>query len=130
MSVRLRQQLRKFLEPMSQRRFSLAIGLNHHPGGLLKEKIEKKNQAPCDAAIIISIHHGEDNSYGQALVSMDGKTGQPLHPNDLFKAWVLMAKELTKYTGLDRSKVELCNTVFNMVLDVYGGPKTVSKSDI
>jgi hypothetical protein len=62
--------------------------------------------------IFVSCMTHSDGSYSQLWHAMNGATGEPLHHDDVFKAWILMASSLREKEDLSPEKREFLETVF------------------
>lgn len=62
--------------------------------------------------IYVSCITHPDGSYSQLWHAMNGATGKPLHHDDVFKAWILMASSLREKADLSPGKREFLDSVF------------------
>ena len=56
-----------------------------------------------------------DGSFSLATPSLDGRTGQPVTDEELFKVWTLLASKLSDSMSLGNNKRHLASLVFEMV---------------
>ena len=69
----------------------------------------------CTALVIGSLLYPEDGSYSSLFLSLDGRTGKELEDAELWKAWLMLARQLSESKTLHESKRELCERVFEAV---------------
>ena len=69
----------------------------------------------CNDIIIHSIILPDDGSYSHLLVSKSGDTGDDLTGDELFKAWVMMAKTIADNPTTSPSKASLAEALFETV---------------
>lgn len=62
--------------------------------------------------IYISCITQPDGGYSQLWTALDGATGETMHHDDVFKAWILMASSLREKEDLDPSKRAFLDEVF------------------
>jgi len=63
--------------------------------GEFDESEIKASQGGCDSFIHLSMLYPSDGSYQQAMYGFDGNNGgKPPSKTDLFKAWILMCKNI------------------------------------
>lgn len=88
-----------------------------HPtaGGWTKEELLAEGFGGCDAVIMHSLLFPPDGSLRVMTVSCDGRTGEDLDVNQLFKAWFLLAKQLSERKDLSPQKREFANMVYEMI---------------
>ena len=99
--------------------YHLNYRLIPRPEGLDKTEarrlVEQEDLGSCDAAILFSIITPEDGSSSTAILSMDGKTGESLDDHELFKAWSIMAHQLSQSTELGEGRRALTEQVFEVI---------------
>jgi hypothetical protein len=69
----------------------------------------------CDALILVSVIFRADGSRSQQAVSIDGRSGGDLPPDEWFKSWVLLAHGLMNQTALTTGERDLCAMVFEAI---------------
>ena len=93
---------------------TILLAVESHIEGLEKSKIPKTAGA-CTAVVVGSILYPEDGSYSAAFLTVDGRTGTSLHDNELWKAWSLLAVQLSRSDTLSEHKRELCALVWDTI---------------
>ncbi len=71
-----------------------------------------ENEGLTQDLIFVSCITHSDGSYSQLWHAMNGMTGKPLHHDDVFKAWILMASSLREKDDLSAEKRDFLDTVF------------------
>ena len=101
------------------RRYSVTYKIDFHDPGLTVDELEVKpdDLGACDAAVIISHVYDDDGWFSQAVISVDGRTNEPVSPNNLWKSWFLLAKDLADMTELSQYQRDLCQMVFKTVCE-------------
>ena len=101
-------------------RLTYTITTASHPDGLSKEEAEEQAGplgGACDAVLIHSIIFPDDGSYSHLAYGLDGRTGQALSSKEMWKAWVMLAKQLADRRDLDEDEHLLCKMTFQHVMD-------------
>ncbi len=90
-------------------------------GEFTSEEIRKEGIGGCDAFIIFSLIFPEDGSYSQTFFSFDGRNeGKKLNPNDLWKVWAIMTKNLIdQKKDLNSGKFFIAETTFEMIKELF-----------
>jgi hypothetical protein len=101
---------------MSEKKYDHTYKLSYHlePKDTLSSERED-GEGLCDAMICHSIIFPPDGSYSHYLVSLDGRTGEEMSSNELFKAWTMMAATLSKREDLPPGKKELVTLTWEAV---------------
>lgn len=82
-----------------------------HVDGITRDEVPN-GHGGCDAAVIISILYPPDGSYSAMYMSRDGRNGQPLDANEMFKAWIMWAARLSRDKTLHPAKREFVAAVW------------------
>lgn len=88
------------------------------PGSFTREQIKEGGHGGADALIIGSIIKYENGSTSTMWFSNDGEQEKEMTPDDVFKAWVLLAAQLSETlpeTGKGADRRQLCKQVFETV---------------
>ena len=62
--------------------------------------------------IFVSCITHSDGSYSQLWHAMDGSAGKPMHHDDVFMAWIMMASSLREKADLSPEKRDFVDTIF------------------
>lgn len=89
--------------------------------GMTADEVKTAGLGACDAVVIHSILFTADGGRSEVIVSVDGKTGDPLPAIELWKSWVMMALHLSEATDLDDGKKSLCKDVFESIMSFVMG---------
>ena len=111
-------------DPKPEHLYRLQYRLDAHPEGFTKEVAQAATEegfGSCDRAVLFSIIELPNGSTTTAVLSMDGKTG-PMGDIELFKAWSLMAHQLSSSPTLDTGRREFCGEVFDAIRAAILGP--------
>lgn len=104
---------------MADKNYFLTYKLERHIDGLTREEVPA-DMGACDAGVFLSMIYPEDGSFSMAVVSMDGRTGEPVSDNELFKVWTLIAHRLAESSELPDgpgTKRDLARKLFQIVSD-------------
>lgn len=105
------------------RRYPLAYRIEtskEHPPRTAEELLEEK-LGGCDAIILHSILFRDDGGRSEARLSLDGRTGEDLSADELFKSWTAMAGDLALDERLGESRRVLAGMVFEVMRTVIAG---------
>ena len=96
-------------------RYELDVKAVETPLSAAKAEAEKNgNLGFCDTLIIGQTITYEDNAYSQIWHSFDGRNElKEVNPQDEFKFWLMMAKDLSRKLGLDAGRRSFADQVFN-----------------
>lgn len=97
--------------------YRLKYKLETECGQFTSEQIE---DGGADALILISCLYPAGGSYSQAVVSMDGRTGNPVTSKDLFKAWLMLGAALGDKEDLDYYRRELAKAPLDAMAEMTG----------
>jgi hypothetical protein len=103
--------------------YHVIYNVEPRPEGIKKSDIPKTHGA-ADAVLICSMLYPEDGSFSLVLYGGDGRTGKDLHPNEIFKVWTLMAKNLSEDEDLSPARRELCLQAWEIWRDAVMGQRT------
>lgn len=95
-------------------KYHITYSVAPHPEGIEKKAVPADHGA-CTALIVGSVLYPPDGTCHVAFVSLDGRTGQPISDDEEWKAWTILAKQLSERASLNESKKELCKLVFDAV---------------
>ncbi len=95
------------------RTYYVTYEMTPHPEGIRVEDVPKGHGA-TDRLVFISVLDSDDGGSSTAIMSCDGKKGGNLEPIDLFKAWTLLALELTNQLPPGNRR-NLCREVFERI---------------
>jgi hypothetical protein len=98
------------------------------PGHYTKAELKDKDMGGADGLFIASILYPPDGSRSQANVSMDGRSGMPLAPDELFQVWVMLAHQLSQTPDLSEGKRRLAEVVFQSVRDAVLASRATKKT--
>ena len=104
-------------EKTEEHPYKIAYRVYHQPNGATKEFLKEHEFGGCDDIILISIVKTLEGDTSTAFLSMRGSDGNPLPDDEIFKAWVLMAKNLSESKTLSMATKLLCKTIFKTVSD-------------
>lgn len=85
--------------------------------GISKEEAAASGKGSCTALLIGSILYPPDGSYSVLFSSIDGRTNQPLPPEEEWKAWIMMAKYLSDRPDLPPGKRDLAAAAWETFRD-------------
>lgn len=95
-------------------KYHVTYKLESHPEGADASEIQPGTGA-CHAVLIHSIIYPEDGSYSHLFVSLDGRTGKDLTPNEEWKAWMMLGQTLLQREqgrdNLDPGKLDILRTL-------------------
>lgn len=91
--------------------------LEPDPEGFDPEDVEE-GLGVCDAAVLISIQYPEDGSYKWNLEAKDGRTGEDLDGDELWKAWLMLTRHLSFRADMRPGKADVCRNVHAQVLSL------------
>ena len=94
--------------------YKIAYNAQHHPGGISAEELEQKEVGGCDSIVILSLIYPNDGSCSLKVLSMNGMTGEPDHV-EMFKAWAMMASELSDGPSLHDWQRQICDQIHEAV---------------
>jgi hypothetical protein len=105
--------------PRDDRPYPLTYDLRHEDppvtAAQLAEQLRRgDDRGGCDAAILISIVYPQAGGVSHLIVSRDGRTGKPLADVELFKAWSMMAAELSRGQLSDELQ-HICREAFDKI---------------
>lgn len=113
--------------------YPLAYRIDPH-ANLTKEELRARGLGGADAIVIASILFPEDGSRSQRILSLDGRTGEPLPPIEIWKTWASMARGLADSEELQPAFRHLCEcvhtTVRGNVLGLYTTGERDARQDI
>jgi len=100
-----------------------------HREGLTKEEIAARDERSggSDALVLISILHPPDGSKSTQVVSIDGRTNEPLDSREMFVTWAMMASMLAERKDLDEGRQMFATMVFESIRSIMGfegGPRS------
>lgn len=95
-------------------RYHVTYDVELYPEGIETEEISPDHGA-CTAILVGSLLYPEDGSYSAMFVAKDGRSGGDLGDAEIWKAWVMLAKQLSDSTTLHQHKKELASLVFEAV---------------
>lgn len=98
-------------------RYHVTYSAKPHPDGLDKSEALASGDGACTALLVGSLLYPDDGSYSAMFLTLDGRTGEPLHDNELWKAWTMLAVRLSRSKTLGEGKRALCEHVFGLVRD-------------
>lgn len=75
----------------------------------------------CDAIIIHSILFRADGSRSEAIVTKDGRTGDELPVDELFKSWAMLAHGLSQDKDLGEGRRLLAEMVHEILREIVTG---------
>lgn len=87
-----------------------------HPHGIEPDAVPAKHEA-CTAVLVGSLLYPPDGSYSASFESLDGRTAAPLSDDELFKAWTMLAMQLSESRTLSPFKREMCALITKIVRD-------------
>jgi len=93
--------------------YHLLYRIDAHPEGLRRDQVPDQHGA-CDSMVFGSIIHQEDGSISHLLASVDGRTGEPLPPHQVFMFWAVMAGALADQLEAGGRQM-LCRGVFELI---------------
>lgn len=85
-----------------------------HPEGIKKEDIPE-GMGGADALFFASIVHAENGASSTLFFSRDGRTGEAMTDEEVFKLWTLLAATLASSNTLGASKRALCDMTFETI---------------
>ena len=103
---------------MLEHKYKIKYDIKHEVGNFSKEDIQENGSGGTDAFVLFSIIYPEDGSYSQTHFSLDGRTGEALDRNELWKLWSTLSALLAKSDGLAEWKRFISETAFEMVREV------------
>ncbi len=104
----------------NQHKYKIRYEFNKDVGEFTKEEIEKFGCGGTDAYVFFSILYPEDGSYSQTHVSLDGRTGEPLDRNELFKLWLTLSSLLKNSEELPEWKRIIAESAFDLFKKIRG----------
>jgi hypothetical protein len=100
---------------MAEHRYPLSYTLKREDPPLTKDQIDTNEIGASDAVVILSMIYPEDGSFSLAIDSLDGRTGDEVTDNELWKVWTMMASRLAESKTLSESKRSLAQELFACV---------------
>lgn len=91
------------------------IGYRVVTGEKTREELRAADLGGCDALIVHSIIFTDDGGLSYQLVTHDGRTDDDLGVDEVFKAWMFMAKRLADDPTLGEGRRALARLVFEEV---------------
>ena len=98
--------------------YPLAYRLIHKPEGITPEQLQAEDLGGTDAVILISIIRPDDGSLNTAIFSLEGATGAEVSDDEMFKAWIVMASQLSESKTLGPGKKQFARQTFETVRDI------------
>lgn len=89
----------------------------HSVEGFTREEIRKDNASGCDAFIFVSIIEDPEGNTSTLVLGRDGRGEEikDIEDNEIWKAWLMMAHQLSGSKTLSENKKQLCGAVFETV---------------
>lgn len=109
-------------------RFSITYNIKHHEKGISKEEVSPTDGA-TDCIFVMSKLIEEDGKEDYAFVSLDGTTGSSVTPEEVFKAWVILAGMLRDNLKPGDIRRDLCADVLNIVYQAFDEKKEEEEED-
>lgn len=106
------------------RTYPLTYEVTPRPERVTADWVREHGLSACDAVVILSMLYPDDGSFSLLPISLDGRTGEPVTDNELWKVWTLIAHNLAQSADLSEGKRALCATVFDMVREVVLAGRT------
>jgi len=94
--------------------YHLLYQLEPKPEGVTKDEVPKGYGA-ADAAFILSCLYPPDGSFSLLVLSLDGRTSEPLDDMQLFKVWTMLAKRIADSETLSPTRKAFGDLVFKQV---------------
>lgn len=99
------------------RKYKVVYTINHYKDGKDVEWVKQNGLGACDAALLGSVVRTEDGGVSVLFVSLDGKTGEDLTDQELFKLWGMLGEKLSKSTMLGDGSRKLCAAAWGAIKD-------------
>jgi hypothetical protein len=110
-------------------KFWLTYHIKHHEEGIQKDQVPD-NHGASDALLVMSKLLNEiDSTEDYAFIALDGKTGQNMTPQEVFKAWVVLANMLKDNLPDGDIRKDLCFDVLNIVYNHFDKPNEEIQTD-
>lgn len=106
-----------------ERRYKIAYRLEYNLDGMTKEELLEKNLGGCDAIVVISVVRPSDGSLSTVIASLDGNTSEEMPGDELFKAWIMMAKKLSESKTLGPNKKLFATQTFETIREIIMSKK-------
>lgn len=102
------------------RRYPLTFAIDRHVPPITEKQIpgrvlESDIFAAADAIVILSMLYPEDGSFALLVDSLDGRTGEEITDNELWKVWTMLANRLMRSKTLAEPKRELAEVLHGCV---------------
>lgn len=108
--------------------YKVGWGYNHYPNGMTDADREKERElghiGTSDLIIVISNIYPPDGSLSSNWDSIDGKTGQPVVGNELFKAWMMFTLSLARnpHNEIPEGKKSFLRMIDQTMMETMAGP--------
>lgn len=102
-------------EKNKQQTYPVTYKVDYRDPPWTKRQVERDGLGGCDSLIVISQIYPDDGGYSQLMATLDGRTGEPVDNNEVWKAWAMMAADLMEREDLPSWKSELCRIVHMVV---------------
>lgn len=96
----------------SQQHFKLRYEFDAQAGDFVKA--DANGAGLTDAVVFLSLVYPPDGSFSLAVISQDGRTGEPVDPHELFKAWLMVGDQLARNADLDEGRRAFAQMTFDM----------------
>ncbi len=104
-----------------EHKYKIKYDIKYEVGNFSKDDIKESGSGGIDDFVLFSIIYPEDGSYSQTHFSLDGRTGEVLYRNELWKLWSTLSSLLAESDELPYWKRFISETAFEMVRDVIKG---------
>jgi len=105
--------------PIPEQVYPLTYKLEVHNPPLTRTQVtEDRNRGAGDAALLFSLVYPPDGSFKILMVSVDGRTGDELTDDEVFKVWAMAASRLGKSETLAPWKKEIAQTFFDTFAEI------------
>jgi hypothetical protein len=99
----------------NEHRYPLSWHMRSEDPPLSRGQLQAAGRGGCDAMVIHSMGYPEDGGFSMKTLSLDGRTGQPVDDEELFKVWALLAHQLMTSPTLSPGKRELCEAAHGYI---------------
>jgi hypothetical protein len=100
---------------MSEKLYPLTYDIRPEDPPLPRSKVEELNRSACDAIVLLSMIYPPDGSFSLLVESLDGRTGEEVSDNELWKVWTMLATRLAKSKTLSTNKREVAQLLWETV---------------
>jgi hypothetical protein len=97
------------------KKYPLTYDVRQEEPPLTPDEVQHLSRGAADAVVILSMIYPPDGSFSLSVVSLDGRTGEEVTDNELWKVWTMLSYQLARSKTLAEPKRELAETLHECV---------------